>query len=75
MAFAAGQQMVLATLIHELAHAGGAPILTGHAAERAVLACGLGKQSELKRGVDDPKTPYDPTIMGSARPRTGRAFA
>jgi hypothetical protein len=33
-------------------------------AERAVLECGLGRRSELTTGVDDPWTPYDPTIGG-----------
>jgi len=34
------------------------------AAERAVLECGLGNRSELRTGVDDPRTPYNPTIGG-----------
>jgi hypothetical protein len=73
--FRVGKWTVLATIIHELAHidgAGGAA--TGlvcttfstacHAAERAVLECGLGNRSELRTGVDDPRTPYNPTIGG-----------
>ena len=35
-----------------------------HAAERAVLECGMGKRSELSSGVDDPSTPYNPGIVG-----------
>ena len=62
-----GRWTVLGTLIHELAHSNGAPIddALGNPsplAERALLACGLGKQSELTSGIDDPSTPYDPTI-------------
>jgi hypothetical protein len=64
-----GRWTVLGTLIHELAHSNGAPIndALGNPsplAERALLACGLGKQSELTSGIDDPSTPYDPTIGG-----------
>lgn len=56
---------VLATLVHELAHVNGVRgAVLPQAAERAVLACGLGKQSELTSGVDDPSTPYNPTIRG-----------
>jgi hypothetical protein len=73
--FRIGRWTVLATVIHELAHIGGAGgAATGltcsafstacHAAERAVLACGLGRQSELDTGVDDPSTPYNPGIVG-----------
>jgi len=70
--FRIGRWTVLATIIHELAHIdgaiGGAACDAGGAgcqdAEQAVLACGLGKQSELRTGVDDPATPYDPTIRG-----------
>jgi len=61
--FRIGRWTVLATLVHELAHVNGDDG-SGQAAERAVLACGLGKQSELTTGVDDPNTPYDPTIHG-----------
>jgi hypothetical protein len=61
-AFRVGRWTVLATLIHELAHVNGAPLNTT-AAERAVLACGLGKRSEQSEG-DDPYTPYDPRITG-----------
>lgn len=64
-----GRWTVLGTLIHELAHSNGAPIndALGNPstqAEGALLACGLGKQSELTSGVDDPNTPYDPRIGG-----------
>jgi hypothetical protein len=59
-----GRWTVLATLVHELAHTNGAPGGASTAAERAVLACGMGKASELTTGVDDPSTPYDPTIGG-----------
>src|SRR5262249_51810395 len=73
--FRIGRWTVLATVIHELAHiAGAGGAATGlvctafstacHAAERAVLACGMGKQSELSTGVDDPWTPYNPGIGG-----------
>jgi hypothetical protein len=73
--FRIGRWTVLATIIHELAHiAGAGGAATGlvcttlspacHAAERAVLACGLGKESELTTGIDDPSTPYDPNISG-----------
>ena len=63
-AFRIGRWTVLATLIHELAHAGGAPGGSDKRAERAVLECRLGKQSELTTGVDDPHTPYEPGISG-----------
>jgi hypothetical protein len=59
-----GRWTVLATLIHELAHADGAPGGGDQRAERSLIACGLGYQSELTTGVDDPRTPYDPTISG-----------
>lgn len=73
--FVIGRWTILATIIHELAHIGGAGGgATGlvcsaastacHAAERAVLECRLGKRSELTTGVDDPSTPYNPNIMG-----------
>lgn len=66
---------MLATVIHELAHIGGAGggatglLCTAfssacHAAERAVLECGLGNRREHRTGVDDPATPYDPGILG-----------
>jgi hypothetical protein len=70
--FRIGRWSVLAVIIHELAHingaAGGASMLpicgtdspACHAAERAVLECGLGKRSEHRTNVDDPATPYDP---------------
>lgn len=59
-----GRWTVLATLIHELAHVGGAPGGANPAAERALLACGLGRHAELASGIDDPWTPYDPNISG-----------
>ncbi len=62
-AFDKGRWVVLATLIHELAHVGGAPGFND-SAEQAVLACGLGRRDELIRGRDDPKTPYEPGIFG-----------
>lgn len=71
----ANRWMVLSTIIHELAHINGAGggatgLMCGiwsqacHAAERAVLECGLGHRSELRTGIDDPSTPYDPNIVG-----------
>ena len=63
-AYRIGRWTVLATLIHELAHAGGAPGGSDRRAEEALLACGLGKQSEKTTGVDDEWTPYDPDIEG-----------
>ena len=62
-AFRKGRWVVLATLVHELAHVAGAPGFS-HAAEQAVLACGLGRRDELLRGKDDPRTPYEPGIIG-----------
>ena len=73
--FRIGRWAVLATILHELAHVAGAPgappgggvcAVGGlcHAAERAVYECGLGNRNELATGVDDPSTPYDPTIVG-----------
>jgi len=59
-----GRWTVLATLVHELAHSNGAPGGADQSAERALLACGLGKRSERTSGVDDPHTPYDPDIEG-----------
>ena len=69
--FAGGSEIAIGNLafrigrwtVHELAHVNGDDG-SGKGAERAVLACRLGKQSELTRGVDDPYTPYDPTISG-----------
>lgn len=63
--FRIGRWTVLATLIHELAHVNGAPGGASPLAERAVHACGMGRQSERDSGVDDPRTPYDPTIVGA----------
>lgn len=64
LAFRWGRWTVLGTLIHELAHIDGAPGGRSQVAERALLACGLGKQSELRTGRDDPETPFNPTIEG-----------
>jgi len=46
--------MIAATIVHEVAHTGGAPGGASHQAERAVDRCGFGNQ-------------YDPTILGSVR--------
>ena len=63
--FRVGRWMVLATIIHELAHVDGVRGATAPlAAENALLHCGLGKRSERTSGVDDPHTPFDPTIRG-----------
>ena len=59
-----GKWTALATLIHELAHVDGAPGGVSQAAERAVLACGMGNNSELTTGIDNPRTPFDPRIGG-----------
>lgn len=59
-----GRWTVLATLIHELAHINGAPGGASKAAEEALLHTGLGKKTERTTGVDDPETPYDPSISG-----------
>ena len=63
-AFKIGRWTVLATLIHELAHCNGAPGGTSTVAEDALPHCGLGKLSELRTGVDDPHTPYQPGLAG-----------
>lgn len=63
-AFRIGRWTVLATLIHELAHVNGAPGGNDRRAEEALVNCGLGRQIEKTSGVDDPRTPYDPTIAG-----------
>jgi hypothetical protein len=63
-AFRIGRWTVLATLIHELAHVNGAPDGMDQRAEQALLHCGLGRSIEKATGVDDAKTPYDPTISG-----------
>lgn len=55
---------VLATLIHELAHCNGAPGGASTVAEDALVHCGLGRRSELRTGVDDPRTPYTPGLSG-----------
>jgi len=64
LAYRIGRWTVLATLVHELAHVNGAPGGASKDAERAVLACGLGKRSEFTSGTDDPATPSDPGIGG-----------
>jgi hypothetical protein len=51
LAFRVGRWTVMATLVHELAHVNGAPGGASKQAEHAVLACGLGKGSELSSGV------------------------
>ena len=59
--FALGRWMVLATVVHELAHVDGAPNTGGNTlAEEAVYHCGLGSSAEYYSGIDDPSTPYDP---------------
>jgi hypothetical protein len=64
-AYRLGRWTVLATLIHELAHVNGVQgRLTPQAAEDALLSCGLGRRSERTSGVDDARTPFDPTIGG-----------
>jgi len=63
--FVTGKWMVLATVIHELAHVNGAPITGGNTlAEEAVYHCGLGTHDEYYSGIDDPRTPYDPNVGG-----------
>ena len=59
-----GRWTVLATLIHELAHVNGAPSVSSRAAEDALLHCGLGKHTEARSGIDDPRTPFDPGADG-----------
>jgi hypothetical protein len=59
-----GKEMVLATLIHELAHIAGAPGGDSRAAEDALIHCGLGKKSEANTNIDDRSTPYDPGATG-----------
>ena len=63
-AYLGGKMIVLATLIHELAHIAGAPDGKSRAAEDALIHCGLGKQSEADSNIDDPSTPYDPDARG-----------
>jgi hypothetical protein len=61
--FALGKWMVLATVIHELAHVNGAPNTGGNTlAEDAVYHCGLGSSAEYYGGPDDPSTPYNPDL-------------
>lgn len=64
LAFRKGRWMVLATLIHELAHCNGAAGGNATVAEDALPHCGLGSMNELRTRVDDPQTPYDPGIEG-----------
>lgn len=67
-ACAGGRWTVLATLIHELAHADGVEGRTSpQAAEDALIHCGLGHQRERDTGVDEPDTPFDPDIIGRLR--------
>ena len=51
LAYVSGKEMVLATLIHELAHIAGASDGRSRAAEEALIHCGLGKKSELETGI------------------------
>jgi hypothetical protein len=62
--FRRGRWTVLATLIHELAHVGGAPGGEDPRAEQTLLHCGLGRWSELHGDLDDPRTPFNPWIHG-----------
>ena len=64
LAYLSGKEIVLATLIHELAHIAGAPGGDSRAAEDALIHCGLGKQSEADTNINDPSTPYDPDANG-----------
>lgn len=50
--------VIAATIVHELAHLGGAPGGASHDAERSVEKCGFGPQ-------------YEPTIVGSIRGLAG----
>lgn len=63
-AFRIGRWTVLATLIHELAHCNGAGGGSSTLAEDALPHCGLGRMSELRTGIDDPRTPYEPGLAG-----------
>jgi hypothetical protein len=60
IAFIQGRWMVLATMLHELAHVNGAPDDDG-SAELTLVHCGLGRRSEITRG-DDPNTPFIPGL-------------
>jgi hypothetical protein len=64
--FREGRWQLLASLCHELAHTNGADEddPNGSQAEEAVLHCGMGYKKEKTSGVDDPFTPYNPTIHG-----------
>ncbi len=63
--FNKGRWVLLGTIIHELAHANGAPITGGDtSAEDALYPCGLGTSDEFFGGDDDPRTPYRPGIGG-----------
>lgn len=64
LAYLRGKEIVLATLIHELAHIAGALGGKSRAAEDALIHCGLGKQSEADSNIDDPHTLYDPDAKG-----------
>lgn len=62
-AFAVSRRTVLGTLIHELAHIGGAPGGQSKLGEEAVLAAGMGRARETG-AKDDASTPFDPNIGG-----------
>ena len=63
-AFRGGRWAVLATLIHELAHCNGAPGGGSTVAEDALPHCALGTWAELRSGIDNPATPYQPGLGG-----------
>ena len=62
--FRRGRVHVLGTLIHELAHMSGAGGSPSKAAEEALVHCGVGTMQELRSGINDPNTPYDPRLSG-----------
>ena len=64
LAYLRGKNMVLATLIHELAHIAGALGGASRAAEEALIHCRLGHQSEADSNIDDPRTLFDPNAEG-----------
>jgi hypothetical protein len=75
-ACAIGKWTVLATLIHELAHADGVdPAASPQDAENALIHCGLGYQRERDTGADDPDTPFDPDIIGRLRVSRNTRYA
>ncbi|WP_029064743.1 hypothetical protein [Labrenzia sp. DG1229] len=63
LALLSSREQLFGTLIHEFAHINGVGS-SGHAAELALFACGMGSWKEFLTGIDDPDTPYDPTIDG-----------